>query len=74
MKEAIKIFTGSDFRLIVYADGFVMEVDVPDTAQVETYEHWEDDIESDIEAMDKAGFFKWVSYVLKKVFRIRIGL
>jgi hypothetical protein len=55
MKEAIKVFNGEDFRLVVYEDGFVMEVDVPDTARVETYEHWEDDDE--IEAMAKAGFF-----------------
>ena len=56
-REAIKIFTGSDFRLVVYEDGFTLEVDVPDTASIETYEHWENDIEADIDAMDKAGYF-----------------
>ena len=54
MKEAIKVFNGEDFRLVVYEDGFVMEVDVPDTARVETYEHWEDD---GLDDMAKAGFF-----------------
>lgn len=55
MREAIKIFTGSDFRLVVYENGFTMEVDIPDTASVETYEHWEDD---GLDDMAKAGFFK----------------
>jgi hypothetical protein len=52
--EAIKIFNGSDFRLVVYETGFTLEVDIPDTAQVETFKHWEDGLDD----MEKAGFFK----------------